>query len=145
VVKIVVTASGLQYDFQQALKYGEQVRFRYFSISGGSGAYDDDIVITQSGTDTWTTGLVQPLSPGRSSHDAVLMAQGKILQNDIKVYVDGAFNTSGTWRVGIGSANPPTREYSMLPEGTVAWGINGSIVYKTLYVRALTTGSMIGE
>ena len=142
---MTVTASGLQYDFQQALKYGEKVRIRYFSISGGSAIYDDDGVLTQTGTDTWTSGLVQPVAPTRSSQDSVLLAQGKILQNDLKMFVDGAVDTSGLWRVGVGSANPPAREYSLLPEGIIAHGINGSIVYKTCYIRYLSNGSMFGE
>jgi len=70
--------------------------------------------------------------------------QGKILTNDLKLFLTGTVETSGTWRVGVGGS-PPAREYALLPEGTIDWQINGNIVYKTCYIRYLTNGSLYGE
>jgi len=138
-----ITASGLRDDFKQILKYGKVCRFRFFSESGASTGYDDDVSLTQSGTDYFTSGLIQPIKDTRGSTDGVLLEQGKILTNDIKLYVAGDVPTSGTWRVGIGS---PTigNEYSFIPLGNETWDLNDS-VYKKLYVRVLPNGSLQGE
>ncbi len=95
-------------DFQngvtEALLYGEQIRFRYFNVGYGAGSYyDDDVQLSISGNDFWTSGIVLPINGGRGSSDAVLLEQGKILMEDTKLYVDGSINTSGTWKIGLGS------------------------------------------
>ena len=145
-----INATNLRKDLNEILHYGQPVRFRFFNISGASAAYDDDVVLTQSGTDLWTSGLVQPIVIGganqtRGSNEAVLVEQGKLLNDDLRVYVDGSVNLSGVWRVGIGSANPPTREYSLVPKGITSWPLDINSVYKKVFVRVLPTGSLIGE
>ncbi len=140
-------------DFQagvtEAMLYGQQIRFRYYDVFF-TGEYDDDVTLTQSGNDYWTSGVVLPISNSRGSSDAVLLEQGKILTNDTKLYIDGSINTSGTWKLGLGSNGigspiPITGEYSLLSEGTERWDVNATPVLKKLYVRKLLTGSMIGE
>lgn len=138
-----VTGSSLRTDFAQILAYGELCRFRYFSVSGANAGYDDNVTLTISGTDQWVSGLVQPFR--QSSNDPLVLAQGKDRQADIHLFVDGGVQTSGTFRVGIGSANPPSSEYSLVPAGVQAWTLNGSVVYKKLDLRRLTTGSLQGE
>ena len=142
-------------DFQngvtEALLYGEQIRFRYFHVGYGAGSYyDDDVILTVSGDDFWTSGVVLPISNSRGSSDAVLLEQGKILTNDTKLYIDGSINTSGTWKLGLGSNKvgspvPIIGEYSLLSEGVTKWDVNATPVLKKLYIRKLPTGSLIGE
>ena len=121
--------------------YGESIRFRKFTVTINSGSYDSDQLLT-SGADTWTSGIIQPI--GRSEFN--LVQQGLLLTNDLKVYVDGSVNVSGTFRIGIGSANPPSNEYQLAPNNLIESPfVNGSPIYKKLFLRVLTTGSLQGE
>lgn len=143
--------SDFQNGVTEALLYGEQIRFRYFNTGYGAGSYyDDDVTLTISGGDFWTSGVVLPISNSRGSSDSVLLEQGKILMNDTKLYIDGAINTSGTWKLGLGSNGtgspvPITGEYSLLSEGTMKWDVNATPVLKKLYIRKILTGSLVGE
>ena len=83
--------SDFQNGVTEALLYGEQIRFRYFNVGYGAGSYyDDDVDLTISGNDFWTSGVQLPISNARGSSDAVLLEQGKILMSDTKLYIDGA-------------------------------------------------------
>ncbi len=139
-----LTGSEVRDSFEEALKYGQLIRLKYYNISYGAGSYyDDDVTLTQSGTDNWISGLVQPIDASRGSYEASLVEQGKLLNNDSKVYILGNIVTSGTLKVGLGS--PPTSEYSVLNDGIISWNINGEQVIKKMYLRYLTNGSLMGE
>lgn len=147
---MVVTVSELQKEVSQVLKYGEQIRFKYYNVSSGDeDYYDDSVTLTQSGTDFWCSGLVQPIDkrnvPG--GYDGLLLEQGKVVVDDKKIYILGNVQTSGLGPIKIGmTGSPPTREYEILQDGqAIHWNINGSPVYKKVYVRYLNNGSFIGE
>lgn len=145
-----ISVSELQKEVSEILKYGEQLRFKYYNVTpGDEGYYDDDIVLTQSGTDLWCSGLVQPIDrvTATGGYDGMLLEQGKVTLDDKKIYVLGNVQTSGLGPIKIGMAgSPPTREYSILNEGqTIYWNVNGSPVYKKLYVRYLENGSFANE
>lgn len=135
-------AGELLLDFQNTVNFiGEPLRFRKFTRVLNTGSYDDVIALV-SGTDTWVSGIIQPIGKGEAS----LVQQGFLLTNDLKVYVDGSVNVSGIWKLGIGSANPPTGEYSLLDTNVSnAPQINGSIIYHKLFCRKLPLGSLYGE
>ena len=143
--------SDFQNGVTEAMLYGEQIRFRYFNVGYGAGSYyDDDVTLTISGNDFWTSGVVLPISNSRGSSDAVLLEQGKILMSDTKLYIDGSINTSGTWKLGLGSNGtgspvPITGEYSLLSEGIMKWDVNATPILKKIFIRKLLTGSFIGE
>jgi hypothetical protein len=135
-------------DFAQILTYGTPVRMKYYTpaYAGAGSGYDDDVTLTQSGTDLWVSGIALPINTGtgpNSSYDAILIEQGKVLINDKKLYVAGSINTSGTFKVMVGS--PTGREYSTISAGEIAWEMDGAVIYKKMYIRALTNGSLIGE
>jgi len=130
----------------EVLRYGEQVRFKYYNQTY-TGEYDDDVSYTQSGNDYWCSGLVCPIDSKLGGYDALLLQQGKILYDDKKLYVAGDVQTSGLGPIKIGMAgSPTTRQYEILNDGeVVSWGLNGSPVYKKIYIRYLNNGSFIGE
>jgi len=130
-------------DVNQAISYGQSVRFKYFTVSTSGTVYDDDVKLTQSGNDLWCTGLYQPLNSLAASEDALLLEQGFVIQSDKKLYLNGSIQTSGLWRVGIGS--PVVKEYSMVPNGVHQWELDTTVVYKRVFLRNLTTGSLAGE
>jgi len=136
--------SDLQGGATDALSYGQQVRFKYFTIGYGAGSYyDDDASYSQSGADLWTSGLVMPITNTQGSEDAVLIEQGKLLSNDSKLYVGGDINTDGVIKIGLGS--PVEYEYSVVGQGITNWKVNNTDIIKKIYIRRLTTGSFIGE
>ena len=139
-------ASELVSDIDSALSYGEKVRFKYYNQTS-MGEYSDDVVYTQSGNDYWCSGLICPIDSRTGGYDTLLLQQGKILMNDKKIYVRGDIQTSGLGKIKIGTTgSPTTREYEILNEGQVTgWEVNGSVVYKKIYVRYLTNGSFVGE
>ena len=133
-------------EFVQVINtYGRRVRFRYFTYTypGAGSYYDDDLTLTQSGTDSYVSGLILPVNAAKSSQDAYLMEQGRIIMNDSKLYVDGTVSTSGLFRVGLGS--PPAGEYGLVEGGVITWPMLGSPIYKRLYLRVLPTGSLAEE
>jgi hypothetical protein len=142
----MVTPTSAGEDFKQMLKeWGKPVRFRYFTttlVSAGS-AYDDDLTLATSGSDLWISGVVNPIDATRGSRDGVLVEQGRLKVDDQALYVAGSIQTSGAFRVGLGS--PIIGEYRMVPEGVIAWETQGTEVYKKVYLRYLTTGSLHGE
>lgn len=138
----------LQADINQILNYGEQLRFKYYNLSFGAGSYyDDDTTLTQSGSDLWTSGLILPIDSRMGGYDALLLQQGELTVDDKKIYVLGTIQTSGLGPVKIGIGSPElAREYQILEEGhNIQWTLNGSPVYKKIYVRFLPTGSFVGD
>lgn len=134
-------------DFQtgvaEALTFGQQIRIKHYVSSTTGSYYDDDVTFTQSGNNVWTSGVVLPISQTRGSSDAMLIEQGRVLTNDSKLYITGTVNTSGTIKIGLGS--PVTGEYTVIDEGITKWDVNEVSVLKKLYIRRLTTGSLLGE
>ena len=142
---MVLTSAEVGSDFNKVVTVcGQKVRFRYFTRASGSGnTYDDDITLTQSGSDLWLSGVIQPILGPKGNDEAALWEQGRIIFGDNKLYVHGNVSTSGLWRVGIGSPN--LQEFGITEAGQNAWNIGGTTVYKKLYVRYLPTGSLAEE
>ena len=138
-------ADDLQKDFNQILAYGDQVRFKYYNQSL-TGEYDDDTTLSQSGTDLWTSGLIQPISSSQYNSDAIILQQGKVLLDDTKLYVPGVVQTSGLGQIKIGLGSPVREEYQILGDGQITeWSVNGTPIYKKIYARILNGGSFVGE
>lgn len=148
----VTELQQVQNDFASELnKRGEIIRLRYFTstIGGGGSYYDDDVSLSRSGTDFYTSGMVQNLqtSAGRfRSNEALLVEQGRLKETDLKVYLAGTISLSGAvLRIGRGGS-PPTTEYRVVDEGVVSYPFNGGTAYHKVFIRQLTgTGSLYGE
>lgn len=140
----MTTSSDMLQCFQDVVtEYGQKVRVRNFTTTLNTGSYDDFRLLT-SGTDVWTTALVQPVGTGRGEYQ--LLQQGLLKTDDLKVYFDSSVSLSGTFRIGIGSANPPTGEYSIAEANLIESPfVNGSSVYKKAFVTIIPGGSLSGE
>jgi hypothetical protein len=139
----MVTPGELRSDIDNILRNGEVVRFRFLTGSQAADGFDDDVVWVQSGADVFTSGLVQPLDTSRGSKEANLLEQGLLTTNDLKCYVQGTVETSGLFKLGIGSPNYV--DMFQAEAGVQVWGVGGENVYKKVYLTELTTGSFIGE
>lgn len=136
-------STELSTDFKKVLTIaGDQVRFRYFSKSF-TGSYYDNATLTKSGTDVWVSGVFQPFDQPKGSQEQAHMEQGFVKIGDSRLYIAGSIQTSGIFRIGIGS--PIREEYTLNEGGMIPWGVGGVQVYKKLYVRYLPGGSIIGE
>jgi len=129
---------------------GKPIRVRYFSAEIGS-VWDDDTTLTEvTGSELWTSGIVLPLSDKYGSEDVVLVEQGKLRNQDQKLYVNGSLDFTGVgsnFSVKIGMNGSPTQtdNYTMVPFGGVPYEAGGVQIYKKVFIRRLTNGSLIGE
>src|SRR3990167_3788739 len=141
----MTTAAGLALEARNFInQYGVITRFKHYSGIFTTGSYDDDtsLVYVDAGSIIWTTGLQQPLDRSRGSVDSFMVEQGLLLEQDSKMYVAATVPTSGMVKIGIGS--PPSQEYFIVDNGVISWDINGSAIYKKIYVRHLPGGSILG-
>jgi hypothetical protein len=131
-------------------KAGKPIRIRYFSLEPGS-VWDDEVTLTEvTGSEIWTSGVVMPLSNRYASEDVNLLEQGKLRNQDQKIYVNGSLDFTGVgsnFKVKIGMNGSPTQtdNYTMVPIGGVPFEAEGTQIYKKAYIRRLTNGSFIGE
>src|SRR3990167_3407042 len=138
---MAITVAGIQTDFSEILKYGNQLRLRYYSRAINTGSYDSDAVLAQSGTNFWASGIVQPVTSATGTFDSFLLEQGRILMSDKKLFIQGNVLTSGIIKIGIGSPTP-AQEYAVVNDGIFSNLINGSSVFKKIYCRLLPNGSL---
>ena len=136
--------SELKSDVNDVISQGELIRIKHYTGSASTSDYDDVKSFTQSGIDVWTSGVVLPVSSSSSSsNEAILLQQGKIFQNDSKIFIKGDVETTETMKIGLGS--PVTQEYGIIPVGIIAIPSYGEPAFKKMYVRYLTNGSLTGE
>lgn len=143
---VVEAGSGQLFKFQETVNnYGVPVEvIQYTQVIAGTGSwYDDDRTITQSSS-TWVSGIHQPIKGKFGSSEARLIEAGKLLTDDKALFLDGTVNVSGQEiKIGIGSPNPVY--HSVLEEGTETHNIQGVDIYKKMFLRILSTGSLMGE
>lgn len=123
---------------------GTQIRIRYFNQTYDD-VYDDSVILTQSGADLWTSGVVLPIASMAGTTDSLLLEAGKLIPSDKKIYMNGSLLFTGSdlqVKVQIGSPNGDN--YSMIKDGTIIYEVEGTPIYKKAYLRRLT-GSLIGE
>lgn len=125
---------------------GTPIRLRYFTLTIGS-VWDDDVTLTVSGNDLWTSGVVLPLSSQRNSFDSILLEQGKLIEGDVKLFTHGSLLVTGSEfmvRIQLGSTTSGL-EYTTLPNITTH-EVSNTKIYKTIYLRQIgINGSLLGE
>lgn len=141
-------STDLSQGFQKIMdRNGKSICVKYYSISF-PGVYDDDIKLTQSGATLWTSGIVLPAQKRDqfNSSDPILMEQGKYTPYDQILYVNGSLAlATGSLDVKIGLGSPSQGFYSIIPLGTITPEDSDVKIYKKIFLRKLTNGSLIGE
>jgi len=121
---------------------GQQIRVRYYTTVFDD-VYDEAIKLIQSGTNLWTSGLVMPIRGKEGSTESLLLNQGKLIDSDKKMYVNGSLVFTGsTLLVDVQLGSPTGDLYTTIPDGGEMWEAEGIPVYKKLFIRRLT-GSLI--
>jgi hypothetical protein len=135
-----------QAQVNQVIGYaGEKIRIKYYNMFSPGSGYDDEKIMTQSGSDFWTSGLRQGINSQQGSDDAQYLQQGIILSHDSKLYVPGTTPTSGLIKIGM-EGSPCTMEFQVLRDGMdIGVHVNADAAYKKLYIRFLKNGSLDGE
>ena len=124
---------------------GTPMRIQYFTQTAGS-VWDDDTTLAQSGTDLWTSGVVLPINAHFGQSEGLLVEQGKLLSNDQKLYMHGSVLSVGSefkFKVGMGS--PIGGEYSLVGPAIIAPEVESTPIYRKVYIRRLTNGSLVGQ
>ena len=143
-----VLLNGLNYILSNG---GRQLTIKYYTSTTGS-IYDEADSLIQSGNTIWTSGAMFCSDPN-NAEDALLLEQGKIGINDIRVYISGGLVLSPMngsalqTKITVGSATIMSGldAYSIIPIGAQSEEVNGIPIYKRVFLRRLTTGSLIGE
>lgn len=124
-------------------EYGAPIRIRHFTGSVSNSEWDDAQILTQSGNDVWTSGMIMSVDYSRGSRDRLLIEQGKLLQDDKRLFIAGNIETTDTMKIGLGS--PIRQEFSVMENGIIHELSEEQSVYKKIYCRAIGLGSLIGE
>lgn len=117
---------------------GTQVRIRYFTVTPGS-VWDDEVSLTQSGNSLWTSGIFLPLNAREGSNESVLLNQGKLINSDSRLYVNGSLSFNGsTFMCDIQIGSPTGDLYTTIPLGGIHYKAESNSIYKKQYIRRLT-------
>lgn len=135
--------STLQNGFNSLIqRAGKQIGVTYYTQVIGS-VWDDDTALSISGTTIWTSGIVLPIGQA----DSVLMQQGKLLDNDQRLYVNGSLSFTGSElqvEIQLGSATTTDQIFTTIPGG-ISPEVDDTRIYKKIYIRRLKIGSLIGR
>jgi len=84
-----------------------------------------------------------PIRGKEGSTESLLLNQGKLIDSDKKMYVNGSLVFTGsTLLVDVQLGSPTGDLYTTIPDGGEMWEAEGIPVYKKLFIRRLT-GSLI--
>jgi hypothetical protein len=120
---------------------GTKLRIRYYDPIYDD-TYDEATELMQSGTDLWISGVVLPVNTRQGSHDSNLLQQGKIVDSDKKIYVNGSIAFTGSIQLVDVQIGSPGDLFTSIPDGGIQWEAEGIPVYKQQFVRKLT-GSLL--
>ena len=117
---------------------GTQIRIRYYNPIFDD-VYDEETELTELSS-IWISGVVLPVNSREGSDDSVLLQQGKLIDSDKKIYVNGSIAFTGSThlvdiQLGISGAL-----YTTIPDGGIMYEAEGIPVYKKQFIRA---GSLV--
>ena len=126
-------------------RVGTPIKIQRFTSTIGS-VWDDDVTLTQTGGDIWTSGVVLPLSHQRGSSESVLLEQGKLIENDRKLFIHGSLILTGSevsMSIQIGSPTGPN--FTML-DTDIRVNVSNVPIYRKVFIREIGgLGSLQGE
>lgn len=134
----MIASDALRYQIKT---HGRTLRIRYYTESIGS-VWDDERVLTLSGTDLYISGLVQEIDRRPNSRDSVLIEQGRLGINDKKFFIAGSIQTTSGNRIFTITISGANSVYREITPGISIPQIGADDIYKVVYGRLVTTGSL---
>lgn len=129
----------------ELVKHGQICRLRAYALSY-SGTDSDEGYVTQSGSDSWFYGMLQPVNGKFGGKDYKYLEQGAIKINDGVLYMSGSISIDDNKKYKIFLGSPAlTSCYELVEGGNVTPLISGVDIYKKAYVRFLNGGSFVGQ
>ena len=126
--------------------FAKIMKINYFTQSYDD-VYDNQEYLTLSGA-VWISGIVLPIQKLNGTSDYVLQQQGRLQDNDLKLFVSGNINLGGSlspMRIQMGSPTANTDSYSVVDTGIHNWESQGTSIFKKAIIRKIQGGSLIGE
>lgn len=120
---------------------GRTLRIRYFTEVIGS-VWDDERTLTLSGTSTYASGLVMPLTNTDGSDDQILLEQGRIKEGDMKFFVAGSLDTTSGAKVVTVAISGLDEVYRNITFGVNVPQLQDDNIYKKFYGRLVPGGSL---
>lgn len=124
---------------------GTQIKVQRFTTTFGS-VWDDDVILTQTGGDLWTSGVILPLSHERGSSESILLEQGKLIENDRKLFIHGSLILTGSEiSISIQVGSPTGPNFTML-DTDIRVNVSNVPIYRKVFIREIGgVGSLLGE
>ncbi|MFA5133006.1 MAG: hypothetical protein WC444_06795 [Candidatus Paceibacterota bacterium] len=125
--------------------YGRLMQVKHYAPTYSGTAYDQNY-LTASGSTQYAYAMDFPVGMGRTGgQDFKLLEQGQIQIDDRKMFFNPSINFSGAHvKISI-SGTSITEIFAALPDGAIIQNVQGTDIYKKVYVRKLNTGSFPGE
>ena len=120
-------------------KAGKPIGVTYYAQTPGS-VWDDEVILAKSGNTLWTSGVVLPIGQA----DSLLVEQGKLSDSDQRLYVNGSLSFTGSAmqvEIQLGSQTTTDQIFTKIPGGTNP-EVEDQRIYRKIYIRRLTTGSL---
>jgi len=122
-------------------KAGKPIGITYYALSHVNGSvWDDEVILAKSGNTLWTSGIVLPIGQA----DSVLVEQGKLIDSDQRLYVNGSLSFTGSEfqvEIQLGSATTTDQIFTKIPGG-INPEVEDQRIYRKIFIRKLTTGSL---
>ena len=129
----------------QVNKAGRPLRIRYLTESYTGSVWDDSRTLAGSGTDLYASGMIINLDSSQGSEDQVLLEQGRIRFNDVKIYMAGSIQTTSGARILTVTISGLNRVYEELPLGVYMPQYFGEDIFKKFYGREVPLGSLVAN
>ena len=145
---------GLHSAFNSLIQNaGQNCIFQYFFrvFSDGGSVWDDVTSLSEvAGSKIGVSGIVLPINGLNGTQEQILQQQGLLDNGDLKLFVSGGISlgdeaTGSDLQLIVQLGSPTGDRYTVVSPGVTVPEVNGDSIYKKIYLRKLTTGSMYGE
>jgi hypothetical protein len=139
-------ADSLKTGFGKIMsRAGRPVLIRYYSQVVGS-VWDDETTLTQS-AGSWVSGIVFPIQAATGTTENLLVEQGKLNSEDLRLFVEGSVAWTGddTAQLKVQIGSPTGDQWAPIPLGYITQQAEGQSIFSKAYIRRIPIGSLIGE
>jgi len=112
----------------------------YYGFGGGIGSI---VGTNPTNAAKWVSGIIQPLDTTEGSKESVLVQQGKLIDGDKKLYVNGSVTFNGSiFKTDVMIGSPTGDLYTTIPDGGIGWSVHSTPIYTKQYIRRLTGSTL---